>query len=108
MLCFSSMCLLCFRFMVFFIFSVMFLLKIGLCLVFLRFCYDCYVDLFSVVFFFYVSILLCNDFLFYMYYVEFGLFSSVFLLGFCLYVLWQHQICSSIWQSLEFAKSVGF
>ena len=108
MLCFSSMCLLCFRFMFFFIFSVMFLLKIGLRLVFLRFCYDCYVDLFSVVFLFYVSILLCNDFLFYMYYVEFGLFSSVFLLGFCLYVLWQHQICSSIWQSLEFAKSVGF
>ena len=51
MLCFSSMCLLCFRFMFFYIFSVMFLLKIGLCLVFLRFCYDCYVDLFSVVFF---------------------------------------------------------
>ena len=48
--------------------------------------------------FFYVSILLCNDFLFYMYYVEFGLFSSVFLLGFCLYVLWQHPICSSFVQ----------
>ena len=26
------------------------------------------------------------------------LFSSVFLLGFCLYVLWQHQICSSFVQ----------
>ena len=36
------------------------------------------------------------------------LFSSVFLLGFCLYVLWQHQICSSFCAVLEFAKSVGF
>jgi hypothetical protein len=36
------------------------------------------------------------------------MFSSIFLLGFCLYVLWQHQVCSSIGQSLEFANSAGY
>ena len=36
------------------------------------------------------------------------MWSSMFLLGFCLYVLLQYQVFSSIGQSLEFANSVGF
>ena len=70
MLCFSSMFLLCFRFM-FFLFSGMFLIKIGLCLVFLRFCYVCYVDLFSVVFSSMFPFCVAIIFLFNMYFVEF-------------------------------------
>ena len=92
------MFLLCFRFMSFFVFSVMFLIKIGLCLVFLRFCYDCYVDMFSVVFFSMFPFCFAMIFCFICIMLNSDLFSSVFLLGFCLYVLWQHQICSSFVQ----------
>ena len=111
-----------------------FCLKSELCCVFVL-CF-CYVSVFSFfllcfwlklvyVLFFYVSVmfvmlvcfllcfLLCFHsalqwfFCFICIMLNSDLFSSVFLLGFCLYALWQHQTCSSIWQSLEFAKSVG-
>jgi len=54
-----------------FLFSVMFLIKIGLCLVFLHVCYVCYVDLFSVVFSSMSPFCVAMIFLLYMYYVEF-------------------------------------
>ena len=65
-LCFCYVSVLCF-----FLFSVMFLIKIGLCLVFLRFCYVCYVDLFSVVFSSMFPFCVAMIFLFNMYFVEF-------------------------------------
>ena len=103
-LCFSSMFLLCFRFfffllrfwlklffVLFFYLSVMFVMLICFLLCFFL-CFHSALQCF----FCFICIMLNSD-----------LFSYVFLLGFCLYAFWQHQICSSIWQSLEFAKSVG-
>ena len=55
----------------FFLFSVMFLIKIGLCVVLLCFCYVCYVDLFSVVFSSMSRFCVAIIFLFNMYFVEF-------------------------------------
>ena len=60
------------------------------------------------VFFFYVSICLQSCFCSICILLKSDMWSSMFLLGFCLYVLLQYQVFSSIGQSLEFANSVGF
>ena len=60
-----------FPFYVFFVFSVLFLIKFGLCLVFLCFCYVCYVGLSSVVFSSIFSFCVAIIFLFNMYCVKF-------------------------------------
>ena len=98
-LCFSLFFLFCFClklvYVLFFYVSVMIVMLICFLLCFFL-CFHSALQWFSVLY------VLC--------WIRFVFFcvSVGFLLGFCLYVLWQHQICSSIWQSLEFAKSVGF
>ena len=84
-------------------------LKSVLCFVlFLCFCYVWYVDLFLLCFLLCFHLVLPSCFCLICILLNSDLFSSMILLGFCFYVLWQHQVCSSIGQALEFANSVGF
>ena len=84
-------------------------LKIVLCFVFsLCVCYVWYVDLFLLCFLLCFHLVLPSCSCLICILLNSDLFSSMILLGFCFYVLWQHQVCSSIGQALEFANSVGF